>query len=241
MFFTIYALEGNKSYVTTENLGHAQGYTLTLSWPLTVVKGWQLQTNVLGYYSRFQYDYEGTLLHIQNVAGRFNGNNAFTLGKGWTAELNGWVSTPAVNGIWRSPWLGALDTGVQKAVSSALKLKFSVQLSTFYVAGITLLFWRTSAWLLCALVAVGRMGLTTYLMQTVSGVLVFLGYGLGQVGKLGMAASIGIGLVFFAGQIPFANWWLSRFHYGPVEWLWRSLTYGKAQPWRKRSKEPVLA
>ncbi len=127
IFFTIHALEGNKTYVTRENLGHSQGYTLTLSWPITVVKGWQLQTNVLGYYNRFQYDYEGTILQIQNVAGRLNGNNAFTLGHGWTAELNGWVSTPAVNGIWRTPWLGALDTGVQKAVSSVLKLKFSVQ------------------------------------------------------------------------------------------------------------------
>ena len=127
IFFTIHAVEGNKSYVTTENLGHSQGYTLTLSHPLTVVKGWQLQTNVLGYYNRFQYDYEGTVLQIQNVAGRLNGNNAFTLGHGWTAELNGWVSTPAVNGIWSSPWLGALDTGVQKAVSSVLKVKLSVQ------------------------------------------------------------------------------------------------------------------
>jgi hypothetical protein len=127
MFFTIHAVEGNKSYVTIENLGHSQGYTLTLSYPLTVVKGWQLQTNVLGYYNRFQYDYEGTTLQIQNIAGRLNGNNAFTLGHGWTAELNGWVSTPSVNGIWRSPWLGAMDTGVQKAVSSVLKLKFSVQ------------------------------------------------------------------------------------------------------------------
>ena len=127
MFFTIHALEGNKTYVTRENLGHSQGYTITVSWPLTIVKGWQLQTNMLGYYNRFQYDYEGTLLHIQNVAGRLNGNNAFTLGHGWTAELNGWVSTPAVNGIWQSPWLGALDAGVQKAVSSVFKLKFSVQ------------------------------------------------------------------------------------------------------------------
>lgn len=127
MFFTIHAVEGNKSYVTYENLGHAQGYTLTLSYPLTIAKGWQLQTNVLGYYNRFQYDYEGTTLQIQNIAGRLNGNNAFTLGHGWTAELNGWVSTPAVNGIWRSPWLGALDTGLQKSVSSTLKLKLSMQ------------------------------------------------------------------------------------------------------------------
>lgn len=127
MFFTIHALEGNKSYVTTENLGSMQGYTLTLSWPLTIVKGWQLQTNVLGYYNRFQYDYEGTILQVQNVAGRFNGNNAFTLGNGWTAELNGWISTPAVNGIWKTPWLGALDAGIQKTVSPVLKCKLSLQ------------------------------------------------------------------------------------------------------------------
>ncbi len=127
MFFTIYALEGNKMLVTTENLGSSQGYTLTLSVPVTVMKGWQLQTNWLGYYNRFQYDYEGTLLQIKNIAGRLNGNNALTLGKGWTAEVNGWISTPAVRGIWASPWLGALDTGIQKAVSSDLKLKLSVQ------------------------------------------------------------------------------------------------------------------
>jgi hypothetical protein len=127
MFFTIHTIDGNKTYVTTENLGSAHGYTLTLGWPVTVTKGWQFQANLLGYYNRFDYDYEGTVLQINNIAGRLNGNNAFTLGNGWTAELNGWVSTPAVNGIRKAPWLGALDMGIQKAVSSVLKLKLSVQ------------------------------------------------------------------------------------------------------------------
>ena len=108
--------------------------------------------------------------------------------------------------------------------------------SAFYVAGITLLFWQTRAWLLHQLVAVGRMGLTTYLTDSVFGVLIFLGYGLGQLGHLGMAASVGAGLAFFAVQIPFSNWWLSRFHYGPVEWAWRSLTYRSVQPWRKQTQ-----
>jgi len=106
-------------------------------------------------------------------------------------------------------------------------------LSAFYVAGVTLLFWQTRAVLLRALVSVGRMGLTTYLTDSVFGVLVFLGYGLGQLGHLGMAASVGLGLAFFALQIPVSNWWLARFQFGPVEWLWRSLTYLKAQPWQK--------
>ncbi|WP_425290666.1 DUF418 domain-containing protein [Spirosoma linguale] len=112
-------------------------------------------------------------------------------------------------------------------------------LSAFYVAGITLLFWQTRAVLLHALVSVGRMGLTTYLTDTLFGVLVFLGYGMGQLGHLGMAASVGLGLVFFALQIPFSNGWLARYQYGPVEWLWRSLTYLKPQPWRKSRTDAV--
>ena len=113
-------------------------------------------------------------------------------------------------------------------------------LSAFYVAAVTLLFWQTRTRFLHSLVAVGRMGLTIYLMQSLFGVLFFLGYGLGLVGKLGMAASVGAGLLFFALQIPFAAWWLSRYQFGPVEWLWRSLTYGKAQPWRKPKAESVV-
>lgn len=88
--------------------------------------------------------------------------------------------------------------------------------------------------------AVGRIGLTTYLTDTVFGALVFLGYGLGQLGHLGLAASIGLGLAFFAGQILFSNWWLARYQFGPVEWLWRSLTYRKEQLWRKKTGETVL-
>lgn len=125
IFFTIFAINGNQAYVTYQNLDRSTGYTLTLGVPITVTKGWQLQTNWLGYYNRFRYTYEGRLLRIENAAGRLNANNAFTLGRGWTAELNGWLATPAVNGIWASPWLGSVDVGVQKAVGSNLKLKLS--------------------------------------------------------------------------------------------------------------------
>lgn len=127
IFFTIHAVEGNKTYVTFENLGRMQGSTLTLGVPLTVAKGWQLQTNWLGYYNRFRYEYEGKLLRMQNVSARLNASNTLTLGKGWTAELNGWVNTPAVNGIWTTPCIGSLDMGVQKGIGAALKLKLSGQ------------------------------------------------------------------------------------------------------------------
>jgi uncharacterized protein len=137
-----------------------------------------------------------------------------------------WISLTGGNPFAQLPgWMGVLaptSFDVHQATLSAV-----------YVAGLVLLFWQTRAWLLHQLVAVGRMGLTTYLTDSVFGVLVFLGYGMGQLGHLGMAASVGAGLAFFALQIPFSNWWLSRFQYGPVEWAWRSLTYRKAQPWQK--------
>jgi len=38
---------------------------------------------------------------------------------------------------------------------------------------------------------------------------------------------------FFLVQVPLSHWWLARYHFGPAEWVWRSLTYGSAQPWRR--------
>lgn len=123
----VYGTGGNASYIIWQNAGNAQGYVLTAGWPLTIMQGWQLQTTLLGYYNQFQLDYEGQAVRVSNIAGRINGNNAFTLGGGWTAELTGWVKTPAVQVLDRSPWLGSLDMGLQRAVSPVLKLKLSVQ------------------------------------------------------------------------------------------------------------------
>lgn len=135
--------------------------------------------------------------------------------------LNGGISLRTGPG----GWLGV-------AVSTAFDIH-QATLSAAYLSGVTLLYWQFQPRLLGALAAVGRMGLTTYLTQSVFGVGVFLGIGLGLLGKLGIAASVGLGVVFFALQIPLANAWLRRFQFGPVEWGWRSLTYLRAQPWRK--------
>lgn len=122
---------------------------------------------------------------------------------------------------------------VQWAVGGLLFDSFNVALATIYVAGIILLF-QKPRWhkRLMAFYAPGRMGLTTYLVQGLVGVLVFFGFGLGLIGVIGALASVGIGLVLFILQTYFSKWWLGKFKYGPVEWLWRSLTYFKAQPLR---------
>jgi uncharacterized protein len=106
-----------------------------------------------------------------------------------------------------------------------------VSLSAFYVAAVTLLYWREPArGPLPALAPLGRMGLTTYLAQSAFGVLLFYGVGLGMLGKLGAAAAVGSAIGFYVLQVFLAQAWMSRFRLGPVEWLWRSLTYFKPQP-----------
>jgi len=68
------------------------------------------------------------------------------------------------------------------------------------------------------------MGLTTYVLQSAFGILIFYGYGLGLLLKLSGTAALGLGMLFFIGQIFFSKWWFGRYTYGPLEWLWRSGT-----------------
>jgi uncharacterized protein len=105
-----------------------------------------------------------------------------------------------------------------------------------YVAGFTLLFQR-DAWRkrLSVLAPVGRMALTNYLLESVLGVTLFYGYGLGWMNTLGSAAQFAVALAVFALQVGFSHLWLARFRFGPVEWVTRSLTYGRAQPMRRGS------
>jgi uncharacterized protein len=77
---------------------------------------------------------------------------------------------------------------------------------------------------------VGRMAFTNYLAQSVMLGWIFYGYGLGLFGKLGVTGALAIAIAVYFMQVPFSAWWLARYRYGPVEWLWRTLMYGEAQP-----------
>ncbi len=80
--------------------------------------------------------------------------------------------------------------------------------------------------------AVGRMALTNYLAQSIVLSVLFYGYGFGLYGRIGSAAAVGIGLSLYAAQLAFSVGWLKIYTFGPVEWLWRTLTYGYRQPMR---------
>lgn len=81
--------------------------------------------------------------------------------------------------------------------------------------------------------AVGRMALTNYVAQSAISVLIFRGIGLELGGKVGPALYLPIGLGVYALQVAFSRWWLSRFQFGPLEWLWRMLTYGTSVPLKR--------
>jgi uncharacterized protein len=90
---------------------------------------------------------------------------------------------------------------------------------------------------LAPLAAVGRTALSNYLLQTLIATSIFYGYGLGLYGQIGPAVGILLTLAIFGLQIPLSNLWVKRFRFGPAEWLWRTLTYGKLQPLRLDEKK----
>jgi uncharacterized protein len=97
-------------------------------------------------------------------------------------------------------------------------------LAAVYVAAITLLFWRRPQGLLRQLAPLGKMGLTTYLMQSIFLAALFYGVGFGLMGEIGSAAAAALGVAIFFLQFLIARWWLARLTMGPIEWLWRSAT-----------------
>ncbi|PYS49257.1 MAG: hypothetical protein DMF68_10640 [Acidobacteria bacterium] len=111
-------------------------------------------------------------------------------------------------------------------------------LALFYIALVATL-WQKAAWrrVLAFLAPVGRMALTNYLMQTIICVLIFYGYGLGEFGKVGAGVATLIAFAIFLFQIPASALWLNYFSYGPMEWVWRQLTYRKRLNLRIRRDE----
>lgn len=81
--------------------------------------------------------------------------------------------------------------------------------------------------------AAGRMAFSNYLMTSIITSFVFCGYGLGLYGQLERAELYWVVLGVWAFILLWSRPWLARFHYGPFEWLWRSLVMWKPQPFRK--------
>lgn len=93
------------------------------------------------------------------------------------------------------------------------------------IVGLTAAGWRPNA-----LAAAGRTAFTIYILESVIGLAIFSSLGLGLFGQLSQGGLMLITLGVFVFSLLSAPLWLARFRFGPLEWVWRSLTYGKAQP-----------
>ena len=111
----------------------------------------------------------------------------------------------------------------------------NASMTIFYISGLTMLMYSLR-WqkMLFPLSYVGKMALTSYVSQTFFGLLLFYHFGLALFLKTSPGINILIAIGVFAIQALLARWWLKHFNYGPVEWLWRSLTFLKWQPMKKK-------
>ena len=100
----------------------------------------------------------------------------------------------------------------------------TVPLALAYAAAFVMAWPRCKA-VLGIVVAPGRMALTNYLMQSALGIVIFYGIGFGLVGQLPPLGIYAVAIAIFAFQIIFSKWWLASHDQGPIERLWRLLTY----------------
>jgi uncharacterized protein len=107
-------------------------------------------------------------------------------------------------------------------------------LACFYGTAIILLFqkekWRRK---LIIFHHIGKMSLTNYLLQSVCCTLLFYSYGFGWYGHIGMFFGSMLVFLIYGVQLIGSQKWFQFFRIGPLEWIWRSVTYGKRQPFRK--------
>lgn len=107
----------------------------------------------------------------------------------------------------------------------------SILLALGYAAAVRLAFDSArGARLLSVFAPIGQMAFTNYLTQSVVLSVLFYGWGIGLFGRLSEPQGAGLALLLFAAQGALSTWWLRTHRFGPLEWLWRSFTYGALLP-----------
>ncbi len=131
--------------------------------------------------------------------------------------------------VWRSVAANPMEPTVWRILASTGYVVGRVAIMMFYVATIIRAVcnerWRRR---LAPITLAGRMPLSNYLLQTLIGVVLFYHWGFGLWNKVGPALDLVLAVaIFFVIQVPLTRWWLNRFQRGPMEHLWRVLTYGR--------------
>ena len=151
------------------------------------------------------------------------------------------LAAGAVYGVWDATTEDPITPTVWRMGAMTCYLLGRVLIMVFYVATIVRCV-HNDAWRrrLAPMAIAGRMPLTNYLMQTLIATTLFYGWGFSLWGKVGLALDLLLAiLIFFAIQVPLSKWWLARFELGPMEYLWRRLTYGRASL-KPAAREPAI-
>jgi len=127
-----------------------------------------------------------------------------------------------ISGIGSSDFLGTQKMLFNDLIGSYYNLACtSVILTAFTVFCLNV----TNSFFIKILAIYGRMSLSNYVFQAIVGVVLFYGFGFGLFKYLGSAWSLIAGIGFFIFQVAMSSYWLKRYYYGPLEWLWRALTF----------------
>lgn len=139
-----------------------------------------------------------------------------------------WIGIPASLG---SAYFEILDKSVPDPIGLFGTLCYAlgvVPLSLAYTASLCLYWVRKKGQTkLKKLAPMGRMALTNYLMQTFLAITIYYGVGLGLGGNIGPTVFLPLGVCVYLLQVVYSNGWFMYFNYGPFEYLWRTITYGK--------------
>ena len=100
-------------------------------------------------------------------------------------------------------------------------------LTMVYLVELSLFFNRYPSRLTGWIANAGHLGLTNYLVQTLLCMGLFYGYGIGLCSRLTLLGSVGMAGVIYIFQVGYSTLWLKYYRQGPLEWMWRKLTYGK--------------
>ncbi len=171
----------------------------------------------------------------------------FLLGS-WFARSGALAQPERFAGLYRALRWGALPAGVVMMAGSALWVPYMAPGQFLAATGVAYALGAVASLLMCLgylawivharsalawLAAPGRMALSNYLLQSLVCTGLFYGYGLGFFEQMPRLWQLPFAVLLFAGQVVLSRLWLARFRFGPVEWLWRGLTYLALPPLRR--------